>query len=208
MLMNQGKVDSYNNLSKRVLINLNINNRSRWYNFKNKISKTNDKRRLFELNKSNLSSTSLNSRVISRKEVEVAKIYLGTSFKIKLVQLLLNSFEWNLEIDGVCGPLTTKAIGEFQSNYGLNKDYMFGCKCFNKSYDLIKNVICKYGKYTPNETKVIQHILEIRIDGIFGSNTRALVISFQKSKGLRADGIVGSDTWAKLLEKFNLKEVI
>ena len=102
MLMNQGKVDSYNNLSKRVLINLNINNRSRWYNFKNKISKTNDKRRLFELNKSNLSSTSLNSRVISRKEVEVAKIYLGTSFKIKLVQLLLNSFEWNLEIDGVC----------------------------------------------------------------------------------------------------------
>ena len=148
MLMNQGKVGSYNNLSKRVLINLNINNRSRWYNFKNKISKTNDKRRLFELNKS------------------------------KLVQLLLNSFEWNLEIDGVCGPLTTKAIGEFQSNYGLNKDYMFGCKCFNKSYDLIKNVICKYGKYTPNETKVIQHILEIRIDGIFGSNTRALVISF------------------------------
>ena len=92
MLMNQGKVGSYNNLSKRVLINLNINNRSRWYNFKNKISKTNDKRRLFELNKSNLSSTSLNSRVISRKEVEVAKFYLGTSFKIKLVQLLLNSF--------------------------------------------------------------------------------------------------------------------
>ena len=94
MLMNQGKVGSYNNLSKRVLINLNINNRSRWYNFKKKISKTNDKRRLFELNKSNLSSTSLNSRGISRKEVEVAKFYLGTSFKIKfglifLVQILI-----------------------------------------------------------------------------------------------------------------------
>ena len=37
MLMNQGKVDSYNNLSKRVLINLNINHWSRWSNFKNKI---------------------------------------------------------------------------------------------------------------------------------------------------------------------------
>lgn len=36
------------------------------------------------------------------------------------------------------------------------------------------------------------------IDGIFGSNTKAAVIAFQKSKGLVQDGIVGVKTWTAL----------
>lgn len=206
MLMIQRKINFYNNLSRRTKGNfITNNNNSNWCNLKNKISKKIYKKNLFKSNIENSNSISLNIEVHTSNAIEVANAYLGTPFKIMLIQLILNSFDWKLKIDGICGCITTKAIGEFQSKYGLNKDYMFGCKCFNKSYELIKHVICKYGKYTPNQTKVIQHILGIRVDGIFGSNTRALVISFQKLKGLRADGIVGSNTWSKLLEKFSLE---
>ena len=37
-----------------------------------------------------------------------------------------------------------------------------------------------------------------KIDGIFGSKTKAAVIAFQKSKGLTADGIAGTKTLAAL----------
>ena len=37
-------------------------------------------------------------------------------------------------------------------------------------------------------------------DGIFGKNTKAAVVEFQKKNGLTADGICGPRTWGKLLE--------
>jgi N-acetyl-anhydromuramyl-L-alanine amidase AmpD len=46
--------------------------------------------------------------------------------------------------------------------------------------------------------KAIQEKLELRVDGIFGSQTKAAVKNFQLSKGLQADGIVGSATAAAL----------
>lgn len=50
-----------------------------------------------------------------------------------------------------------------------------------------------------NITKLIQEKLGISADGIFGANTKAAVISYQKANGLSADGIVGPNTWKKLL---------
>ena len=38
------------------------------------------------------------------------------------------------------------------------------------------------------------------LDGIFGSQTRNAVISYQRSRGLSADGIVGCNTWRSLQE--------
>ena len=50
-----------------------------------------------------------------------------------------------------------------------------------------------------NITKLIQEKLGISADGIFGSDTKAAVISYQKSNGISGDGIVGPNTWRKLL---------
>lgn len=52
----------------------------------------------------------------------------------------------------------------------------------------------KTGKYV----KVLQSLLGITADGIFGANTKAYVVSFQKKKGLSADGVVGALTWKAL----------
>jgi hypothetical protein len=50
----------------------------------------------------------------------------------------------------------------------------------------------------------IQHLVTQRgfpttADGIFGPNTEARVMDFQRSAGLTADGVVGSATWARLV---------
>ena len=60
------------------------------------------------------------------------------------------------------------------------------------SYDLTR--LLKYG-CRGNDVKELQDTLGgLAVDGIFGKNTKARVISFQKSKGLVQDGIVGKNT--------------
>lgn len=44
------------------------------------------------------------------------------------------------------------------------------------------------------------HGYEIATDGIFGKDTKKVVISYQKTNGLSDDGIVGNGTYKKLLE--------
>ncbi|UFS64407.1 N-acetylmuramidase domain-containing protein [Paracoccus denitrificans] len=39
------------------------------------------------------------------------------------------------------------------------------------------------------------------VDGIFGANTRAATIAYQKSAGLKQDGIIGPKTWPALLKE-------
>lgn len=47
--------------------------------------------------------------------------------------------------------------------------------------------------------RVLQKVLKITADGIFGNLTLRAVTSFQISNGLIGDGIVGPKTWAKIL---------
>lgn len=190
--VSNGNVVRHYDASHKICPNWTSNNWSRWWSFKNKLNGTSS-------NNDTTGTTSNSSTSTSNNNVTISKNYLATSYKIKLIQLLLNCFGWSLDTDGICGVLTTSAIGEFQGKYNLTKDYMFGSRGFSKSYELIKNIICKYGKSTPNQTRVIQHVLGVTVDGIFGVNTRAAVINYQKAKGLSADGIVGINTWAKLL---------
>ncbi|MFE3269927.1 peptidoglycan-binding protein [Streptomyces sp. NPDC059215] len=57
---------------------------------------------------------------------------------------------------------------------------------------------------TSSLTWTVQRLLkahhhQLRTDGIFGSETRAQVIAFQKKRGLQPDGKVGKDTWPMLV---------
>lgn len=58
----------------------------------------------------------------------------------------------------------------------------------------------KYGA-KGNITRIIQEILGISVDGIFGSQTLQSVKDFQQKHGLVIDGIVGEKTWSKLLNE-------
>jgi hypothetical protein len=56
-----------------------------------------------------------------------------------------------------------------------------------------------YGS-TGQQVKVLQKLLgNLDVDGIWGPQTNAVVLGFQKRFGLDADGIVGPLTWSKLL---------
>lgn len=48
-------------------------------------------------------------------------------------------------------------------------------------------------------TKLLQEKLGVTADGIFGNDTRAAVVAFQRKHNLSADGIVGRNTWGVLL---------
>lgn len=41
------------------------------------------------------------------------------------------------------------------------------------------------------------------LDGVFGTNTRNAVLTFQSRNGLSADGILGPMTWSRLMSQVN-----
>lgn len=62
-------------------------------------------------------------------------------------------------------------------------------RCVGKSYSY---------KYK-NLTKLVQKAVGSTVDGLYGEDTYAAVVRFQKSKGLYADGVVGLNTWRAIL---------
>lgn len=131
--------------------------------------------------------------------IQIAKNYLGSSRNTKKVQYLLNCLGYNLLVDGDCGTNTTNAIEDFQRRNGLVVDYKFGPDCYNKARELLKGVNAGIDYTTPNLTKLIQFILNIKIDGVFWTNTESAVKDFQRRNGLLVDGIVGANTLKVLL---------
>lgn len=131
----------------------------------------------------------------------IANSFLGTSHKIKLVQLILNYLGYDIVPDGVCGPITANLVGAFQEKYNLDRDYKFGAQCFNKAYELIKDTLCGVAYTQPGATILIQYLLNINIDGIFLGGTESAVKDFQISKGLTPDGVVGPITWKMLFNR-------
>ena len=144
------------------------------------------------------SITTTTATVTSSNNVTIAKNYLKTAYQIKLVQLILNSLSYSLTPDGICGSKTAGAIYQFQYDNGLDKDYKFGPKCFEKAYDYLKIKVFRVGR-TAEAIKIFQHVMGIAADGVFGTETKRNVISYQLEKNLEADGIVGATTWAYYL---------
>jgi hypothetical protein len=117
------------------------------------------------------------------------------------IQYLLIARGYNLNADGIFGPITQAKVEDFQTDNNLTEDAIVGPETWQA---LIIQV--KQGKSGP-EVRAVQKLLKdkfgynINVDGIFGPATNTAVKSFQSANGLAMDGIVGPKTWQKLISK-------
>jgi peptidoglycan hydrolase-like protein with peptidoglycan-binding domain len=113
-------------------------------------------------------------------------------------------------IDGIAGPLTAKAVRDFQRSRKLRVDGLAGPQTRRALGRLGRPL---FGSRTLArgtigwDVSVLQFLLARRgaapprLNGNFGPGTRAAVIRFQRRVGLAQDGIVGAATRAALLGK-------
>jgi peptidoglycan hydrolase-like protein with peptidoglycan-binding domain len=119
---------------------------------------------------------------------------------VRAVQYLLLAHGENLQVDGIFGPITKARVQSFQHDHGLHVDGIVGPETWPQ---LIIQV--NQGDHGP-AVRAVQVILKQKIgvgldvDGIFGPQTRAAVMSFQNYWGLAKDGIVGPNTWRQLVD--------
>jgi Putative peptidoglycan binding domain/Transglycosylase SLT domain len=111
-------------------------------------------------------------------------------------------------IDGIAGPLTKRAIRDFQRSKGLEPDGIVGKRtraAFGRfGGPLFGARILRRGT-AGFDVSVLQFLLARRgfappyLDSSFGPVTERLVSGFQQRAGLSADGIVGNRTRAALV---------
>lgn len=112
------------------------------------------------------------------------------------------------EIDGIAGPLTRRAIRNFQRSKGLAVDGVVGPKtraAFGRRFGrpLFGTRLIKRGQ-VGFDVSVLQFLLVRRglplsLDGTFGPATERALRRFQRRAGLVPDGIVGRRTRAALV---------
>jgi peptidoglycan hydrolase-like protein with peptidoglycan-binding domain len=122
-----------------------------------------------------------------------------TGPEVRAIQYLLVARGYNLNPDGIWGPITQTQVEDFQTDNNLTEDGFVGAETWQK---LIIQV--SQGKTGP-EVRAVQNLLKnkfgynITVDGIFGPDTKNAVIQFQNSVGIDDDGIVGPITWRELI---------
>jgi peptidoglycan hydrolase-like protein with peptidoglycan-binding domain len=137
----------------------------------------------------------------------------STDARVYILQADLATLKYYTSIsDGVFGSNTKNAVIKFQQQHGLKADGIAGDKtqaALRQTAWVAERPVVKQGSHGP-EVETVQNILQsavdygvgnygiTSIDGVFGANTHAAVIKFQKAKNLTADGVVGTATWKEL----------
>jgi len=128
------------------------------------------------------------------------------------LQRLLDAHGANLAVDGDFGPATENALLAFQRSVGLTPDGIAGPLTFKALEGAPAAAPADPNSDSPwlrlgsrgDAVAVLQRELTslgyntYGIDGIFGPDTEAAVIAFQRAEGLSADGVVGPSTQAAL----------
>ena len=126
--------------------------------------------------------------------------------------------------DGKFGQNMYNAVIRFQRQNSLSADGVIGPMTWNRIIDVdlsllgrrYTDVTTPYPGYiiakgdSGDNVRFIQSYLgalpglfPVKVDGIFGSSTLALVKAFQTQQGLKADGLVGPATWQRMIYAFN-----
>jgi peptidoglycan hydrolase-like protein with peptidoglycan-binding domain len=123
-------------------------------------------------------------------------------------------------IDGNFGSKTKDAVIKFQQSHAVKVDGIVGYETqapILREVWISKQPTLKEGSQG-QEVRNLQDLLNgtgelpkgqfgtIKVDGVFGANTKAAVIKFQKSTDITADGVVGLKTWKQLSlrESYNM----
>ena len=124
---------------------------------------------------------------------------------VLILQYLLNSYGYNLSVDGKFGIRTQNAVTDFQKNNGLSQDGIVGRNTWNKLLNInpSENVLRNGSKNSAVlylQRLLLSYLYPIKdLDGIFGQQTERAVRAFQTENNLVVDGIVGRNTWQALL---------
>ncbi|MEO1591929.1 MAG: peptidoglycan-binding protein [Cyanobacteria bacterium J06632_22] len=132
---------------------------------------------------------------------------------VQELQKLLNTYGYNLPVDGIFGAWTEGVVKDFQFVRFLGNDGIVGNKTWRALFTRgpIDMPVLRLNN-NRDEVKIVQDILSRlvqdgntsavyypdRVDGRFGIHTEQAVKAFQTSSGLEADGIVGHRTWHTL----------
>ena len=120
-------------------------------------------------------------------------------------------------VDGIYGETTASAVKAFQRANGLSGDGQAGAQTQSKLYSSsARYASSPVATANPDATRTLtlgmtgndvyalqERLIELRYlsgvaDGVFGAETQAALIAFQKNNGLTADGNAGSSTLKKL----------
>ncbi len=134
--------------------------------------------------------------------------------EIMLQVVLKNYGYYTSKIDGDFGPISKKALKEFQSSNNLVSDGILGkntCKTLNNKINVVKKTIKTTNSLNTNsQIRKSTEILNVQnklselglysgeIDGINGSRTKIAIKNFQTKAGLTPDGIIGPKTLSAL----------
>ena len=117
---------------------------------------------------------------------------------VRAIQGLLTHHGFAVPIDGVFGASTRTAVRAFQAARGLPVDGLV------RETTWAKLVVALGPGSKGQAVKVLQRQLNekrfahLGVDGVYGTATRAAVITFQKHMGMTANGLVGPVTWRTL----------
>lgn len=109
---------------------------------------------------------------------------------IKQRQLNLKTYYnyYKGSIDGIEGEVTKRAYRDFQRDFKLDLDGVYGVNTENALISACQTI----------QSKLNRKGYHLTLDGICGTNTINAIKDFQKKNGLTPDGIAGSNTFAKL----------
>jgi peptidoglycan hydrolase-like protein with peptidoglycan-binding domain len=119
--------------------------------------------------------------------------------RVVAIQYLLRAHRFYVPVTGYYGRLTANAVVRFQRSRGLFADAIVGPATWSRLIITLRKGNRGDAVFALQHSLRYGYKYRIRVDGVFGNETRAAVILFQLRFRLQPDGIVGPVTWRYLM---------